>query len=136
MAYTCNPSTWKAEAGDLCEFKASLVYIVRSRTAGGAIEDVNSSFVIKPMFKIVSFMIVSIEIIGIMTVFLTVTPKGSEVLWGVNGRYFIPFLPLIFLLFKTTGLNFKQESKKRLYLLYGIAEAVYLIFYFKVVFFV
>ena len=117
-------------------FPATLIFVFIALLMYSAIEDINSSFVIKPMFKIVSFMIASIEIIGIMTVFLTVTPKGSEVLWGVNGRYFIPFLPLIFLLSKTTGLNFKQESKKRLYLLYGIAEAVYLLFYFKVVFFV
>ena len=29
----CNPSTWKAEAADLSEFEASLVYTERSRTA-------------------------------------------------------------------------------------------------------
>ena len=28
-----NPSTWEAKAGDLCEFKASLVYRMSSRTA-------------------------------------------------------------------------------------------------------
>lgn len=33
MACAVNPSTSEAEAADLCEFKASLVYIVSSRIA-------------------------------------------------------------------------------------------------------
>jgi hypothetical protein len=33
MAHTFNPSTWEAEAGEISEFKASLVYRVSSRTA-------------------------------------------------------------------------------------------------------
>jgi hypothetical protein len=33
VAYICHPSTGEAEAGDLCEFEASLVYGVSSRTA-------------------------------------------------------------------------------------------------------
>ena len=33
MAHALNPSTLEAEAGDLCEFEASLVYKASSRTA-------------------------------------------------------------------------------------------------------
>lgn len=33
MMHTFNPSTLGAEARDLCEFKASLMYVVSSRTA-------------------------------------------------------------------------------------------------------
>ena len=34
VVHTFNPSTWEAEEGaDFCEFKASLVYRVSSRTA-------------------------------------------------------------------------------------------------------
>jgi hypothetical protein len=33
IAHVFNLSTQKAEAGDLCEFEASLVYIISSRTA-------------------------------------------------------------------------------------------------------
>jgi hypothetical protein len=36
MAYSKHafkPKSWEEEAGDFCEFKASLVYIVSSRTA-------------------------------------------------------------------------------------------------------
>lgn len=32
MTYTFNPSIWETEAAQLCEFEASLVYIVNSRT--------------------------------------------------------------------------------------------------------
>lgn len=31
MAHSCNPSTWKTEAGEYYEFKANLGYIVSSR---------------------------------------------------------------------------------------------------------
>lgn len=33
VAHVFNPSTQMAEAGDLCEFEASLVYVVIYRTA-------------------------------------------------------------------------------------------------------
>ena len=33
MVHTFNPSTLEAEAVDLCEFEASLIYIVSSRAA-------------------------------------------------------------------------------------------------------
>jgi hypothetical protein len=33
VAHTFDLSTWEAEAGRLCEFEASLVYRVSSRTA-------------------------------------------------------------------------------------------------------
>jgi hypothetical protein len=33
VAHAFNPSTWKAEAGGISEFKASLVYRVKSRIA-------------------------------------------------------------------------------------------------------
>ena len=36
MVHVCNSSTWKAEAGDLCEVEATLVYIVIFRTARAA----------------------------------------------------------------------------------------------------
>lgn len=32
VVYIVNPITWEVEAGDLCEFKTSLIYIVNSRT--------------------------------------------------------------------------------------------------------
>ena len=33
MAHTFSPSTWEAKQAELCEFKASLVYRVSSKTA-------------------------------------------------------------------------------------------------------
>ena len=33
VVHTFNPSTQEAEAGNLCEFKASLIYIVSSKAA-------------------------------------------------------------------------------------------------------
>jgi hypothetical protein len=33
VAHTFNPSTWEAEAGEISELEASLVYKVSSRTA-------------------------------------------------------------------------------------------------------
>jgi hypothetical protein len=33
VAHTFNPHTWEAEAAELCEFQASLAYVVRYRTA-------------------------------------------------------------------------------------------------------
>lgn len=117
-------------------FPAALVFFFIALLMYSAIEDTNNTIVLTPLFKWVSLLVILIECIGIMTVFLTVTPKDSAVLWGVNGRYFIPFLPLGLLLLRAHDLEFKLGAAKKLYLLYAIAEVVYLLFYFRVVFFV
>ena len=38
VVHTFSPSTWEAEAGDLCEFEVSLVYGVNSRAGSKATE--------------------------------------------------------------------------------------------------
>jgi len=40
-AHSFNSSSWEAEAGDLCEFKFSLVYIVSSGAARPCLEKSN-----------------------------------------------------------------------------------------------
>ena len=39
VAHPFNPNTWEAEAGDPCEFNASLIYRVSSRTAKATQKD-------------------------------------------------------------------------------------------------
>lgn len=87
--------------------------------------------------KVICGGVTLIEIIGIMTVFLTTTMQGEDTIWGVNGRYFIPILPLIFLVLCTGRIRYKdQMCKRNLYVYYGMAEALYFFFYFKDIYFI
>ena len=43
-------------------------------------------------------------LLTIMTMFVAWTPFGNRVVEGVQGRYFLPFLPLVLLLFRGKGI--------------------------------
>lgn len=68
-------------------------------------------------------------IFGILVVFTLVmgllllpeTPHGWNIN-GMDGRYYLPFLPLIFLLFRGNGIIVKGQSKIKMLALFGIAE--------------
>jgi len=62
---------------------------------------------LKQKFLILSIFIA--DIIVIFTIFYFLTPKESNIINGIQSRYFIPFHPLLFLLFY----NFKFELKEK-----------------------
>lgn len=75
-----------------------------------------------------------IEILGFHVLMLIETPKGADVINGVQGRYFIAWVPVF--LFMMLGGNEKKESygTKKVYLYYGIAEMLYFFYFIRIYF--
>ena len=85
---------------------------------------------ISPLTRLGIFGIVLIEVIGMHAIFLVDTSIYSDTIIGVQGRYFVLFIPLILLLFRNNGLVF-QEKKEYLYPCYSMAQLVYLYFFLE-----
>ena len=68
------------------------------------------------------------HIIAIILIFLSMivgfTKTDSEVIQGLQGRYFIPLLPLSLMLFKTDMINLKKEKLYKLAMLLMATEAM------------
>lgn len=74
--------------------------------------------------------ILLIEVIGMHAIFLVDTSIYSDIIVGVQGRYFVLFIPLILLLFRNNGLVF-QEKKEYIYPCCSMAQLVYLYFFLE-----
>lgn len=70
------------------------------------------------------------ELVGMQAIFLMETSIYSETIIGFQGRYFVPFLPYILLLFRKEGIVFK-EKKEYLYPLYSMGQLFYLYFFLE-----
>ncbi|MCR4689560.1 MAG: DUF2142 domain-containing protein, partial [Saccharofermentans sp.] len=56
------------------------------------------------------------------------TPKTSPIILGIQGRYFIPYLPLVLLLTRSKSLCFKRNNDNNFIIAICIAEAVQIAF--------
>ncbi len=85
---------------------------------------------VSPLTRLGILGILLIEVIGMHGIFLVDTSIYSDTIIGVQGRYFVLFIPLILLLFRNNGLVF-QEKKEYLYPCYSMAQLVYLYFFLE-----
>lgn len=67
----------------------------------------------------ITFFMVSVCSVGIVfaSMFMSWTPKGSTAIEGIQGRYFLPLLPILLLLFRNQNVVVKRDmSKKMMYI--------------------
>lgn len=64
---------------------------------------------IKSKTKILFFIICAAVFFILMVVSYTWTPQGDPIIEGIQGRYFIPILPIFLLLFRNNNLMFKKD---------------------------
>lgn len=50
------------------------------------------------------------------------TDVGMDYIWGIQGRYFLPILPVILLLFDSANLTFKKRNDKHILVAAGILQ--------------
>lgn len=76
--------------------------------------------------------VVSLLILGIVmtSMFVTWTPKGLDVIQGVQGRYMLPFLPLLLLFFRNRFVISKKAYERPMIIAFTVLEflAVYNVF--------
>lgn len=56
--------------------------------------------------------------------YLSVTPKGEQVIWGVQGRYFVPVVFLFFMFFRGNKLSFKRNYDRTICTCYVVVSVL------------
>ena len=84
--------------------------------------------------KVVCVILFSAELAAFHLLMLIETPMGSTVINGVQGRYFIAWLPVILLVFSGKGFRMDGGVIKRLYIFWGGAEMLYFVYYMRILF--
>lgn len=54
--------------------------------------------------------------------YLSVTPKGDSVIWGVQGRYFVPVVFLFFMFFRGNKLTYKRNYDRTICVCYVVVS--------------
>ena len=84
--------------------------------------------------KVVCVILFSAELAAFHLLMLIETPMGSTVINGVQGRYFIAWLPVILLVFSGKGFRMDGGVIIRLYIFWGGAEMLYFVYYMRILF--
>lgn len=79
--------------------------------------------------KIFVFIVLLFEYIGMHIIMLHNTKVGLEYIFGVQGRYFVPLLPLIGIIFTNNSLSRIKNSERTLFASYYIAQIIYIVFF-------
>ena len=67
------------------------------------------------------------EFIGMHIVLMSDTKIYSSYIYGVQGRYFLPLVPLAVLVLREHGLTRKSGAENKLYIFYSMLQGVYMI---------
>lgn len=82
--------------------------------------------------KIIYLCMLCVEIIGFHALMLVETPIGSKVIEGVQGRYFLEWVPVVGLVVAGNHIKCDSVGARRLFCYFSIAEAIYLYFFIKI----
>ena len=100
----------------------------------GVFAEDGNAFHIRLKEKGVCVILFSAELVAFHLLMLIETPMGNTVINGVQGRYFIAWLPLIFLIFSGKGYRMDGSVIKRLYVFCGFAEMLFFVYYMRILF--
>ena len=82
--------------------------------------------------KVFYLIIVGIEIVGFHILMLVETPVGASVIEGVQGRYFLAWVPVAACIMYNKHRRYDDIGARRLFCYFAIVEAVYLYFFMKI----
>ncbi|MEE1314231.1 MAG: DUF2142 domain-containing protein [Faecalimonas sp.] len=83
--------------------------------------------------RIVAFLIIAImTLLGLLALILDCTPMGATTVWGYQGRYLLPALPLVIVLFQNKWIVLKTNIDKYLVLSLAYLHGL-LIFYVSLI---
>lgn len=75
-----------------------------------------------------------IEVVGFHLLMLIETPVGADIINGVQGRYFIAWIPVMGIMLYNGHRIYDRIGARRLYFFYAIAEVVYIYSFIKIFF--
>lgn len=82
--------------------------------------------------RILCILIIGIEVTGMHLIMLIETPVGETIIRGVQGRYFLAWVPIIMLILYNGNRTYTLHGKRRLFFYFSVAEAAYLYFFLKI----
>ena len=121
---------WTDELTPWCIIFLFLIILIIS----GVFAEDGNAFHIRLKEKGVCVILFSAELVAFHLLMLIETPMGNTVINGVQGRYFIAWLPLIFLIFSGKGCRMDGSVIKRLYVFHGFAEMLFFVYYIRILF--
>lgn len=109
----------------------TLIYIVLLLLS--TIKKKEEEVYLKPSNKLWITLLLSGIMLGIMAAGFTWTVKGNNLIEGVQGRYMLPFLPFILLLFRNSNLVLNKSIDRELMFSVSVVNVVTLISLFQVI---
>lgn len=107
-----------------------LAFIILLILAGSRTEKIQVNVNVKE--RILLALCLGIEIIGFHLLMLIETPVWSQVIEGVQGRYFLPWVPIIILIIYNGKRKYELQGMRRMFFYYAIAESAYLYSFLKI----
>ena len=82
--------------------------------------------------RIVCLGVIGLELLAFHMLMLIETPQGAEIISGVQGRYFLAFMPLFLMLVYNNQKKYSREGIRRVFYLYACAECLYMYSFLKI----
>lgn len=82
--------------------------------------------------RLVCLFLFGIEVIGFHLLMLIETPVGAMVINGVQGRYFLAWVPVVLFIIYNGRREYEVVGIRRLFIYYSIAESIYLYYFLKI----
>lgn len=82
--------------------------------------------------KMIAICLVAAEIVGFHILMLVETPTGANVIEGVQGRYFLIWVPVIMMIFSGKYRTYEGKGMRSLFYFYSIAEVLYIYSFLKI----
>ena len=118
-------TAWSSQAINIVIMLPFLILIIFA-----AMRKEDEKFEIGIGSKIGMLAMVLVEVIGMHMIFLMHTSIYNTTIWGVQGRYFILFIPFIILGFRSESVVYKGNENKS-YLMFSMAQMIYWYFFLR-----
>lgn len=82
--------------------------------------------------KVMAMCLVIAEIVGFHILMLVETPMGANIIEGVQGRYFLVWIPVIMMIVSGKYRAYEEKGMRSLFYFYSIAEVFYVYSFLKI----
>ena len=115
---------------DLVSWHIIFIFILLLILAGSRTDKIQINVNVKE--RILLALCLGIEVVGFHILMLVETPTWSQVIEGVQGRYFLPWVPIIILIIYNEKRKYELQGMRRMFFYYAIAESAYLYSFLKI----
>lgn len=115
---------------ELISWSVIFVFLGLLWMAGSSVESEQMEVTLSE--RMLCIIILGIEVVGFHILMLVETPIWDNVIRGVQGRYFLEWVPIFMLIIYNGNRRYTSSGKRRLFFYFSIAEAAYMFLFLKV----